>query len=107
MWVEGQEDSAGDGDGDGSWVGTHFMLLSQEFGKLPIAPHSLLRQSWARPLHQYKIVLVDGGGGHLWRMRLLGKGLLAHEEQLVRALTSSCPLLYLRCPGSPLRSYTV
>lgn len=54
------------------------MLLSQEFGKLPIAPHSLLRQAWARPLHQHKIVLVDRSRWHLWRMRLVGKRLVAH-----------------------------
>ena len=62
----------------GSWVGPHFMLLSQEFGKLPVAPHSLLRQAGARPLHQHKIVLVDRSRWHLWRMRLVGKRLLAH-----------------------------
>lgn len=59
-------------------MGPYFMLLSQEFGKLPIAPHSLLRQAWARPLHQYKIILVDWGRWHLWRMRLVGKGLLTY-----------------------------
>lgn len=82
------------------------MLLSQEFGKLPIAPHSLLRQAWARPLHQHKIVLVDRSGWHLWRMRLVGKGLLVHEEQPVwgsvlfpapLSLVSGVSLQFLHC----------
>lgn len=71
------------GTGTGSLVGPYFMLLSQEFGKFPIATHSFLRQAWARPLHQHKVVLVDRSRWHLWRMRLVGTGLLTYQEQLI------------------------
>lgn len=101
--------------GTGSPVGPYLMLLSQEFSKLPIASHSFLRQAWARPLHQYKIILVDRGRRHLWRMRLGGKGLLATRSSC--ALSSSLPVTLGRCRlpwpllnicvGSPLSSHTV
>jgi hypothetical protein len=51
----------------------YLMLLSEELGQLAVAPCSLLRQAWAWPLHQGKIVLVDRGRWHLGRTRLMGR----------------------------------
>lgn len=81
------------------------MLLSQELGELPIATHGLLRQAWARPLHQHKIVLVDRSRWHLRRERLAGTGLLVYQGQLIWGCHHSCPLLYISCVGFPLSSH--
>lgn len=90
---EAERPAQGIGTGTGSLVGPYFMLLSQKLGKLPIATHSLLRQARARPLHQHKIVLVDGSRWHLWRVRLAGTGLQAHQEWLLWGCHCPCPLL--------------
>ena len=47
------------------------MLLPYELGEFTIAPGGLLRQTRAGPLDQGKVVLVDRGGRHLGRTRLV------------------------------------
>lgn len=78
-------------------MGPYFMLLSQELGKFPIATHSFLRQAWARPLHQHKVVLVDRSRWHLWRMKLAGT---AHLGSVIIPAHHS-----ISCVGSPLNSH--
>lgn len=101
--VEGEKEARrpAQGTGTGSLVGPYFMLLSQKLGKLPIATHSLLRQARARPLHQHKIVLVDRSRWHLWRMRLVGTGLQAHQNSSSGALSSSLPITLSPVLGLP------
>lgn len=104
--VEGEREARrpAQGTGTGSLVRPYFMLLSQKLGKLPIATHSLLRQARARPLHQHKIVLVDRSRWHLWRMRLVGTGLQAHQNSSSGAVI--VPAHYsISCVGSPLNSH--
>lgn len=81
------------------------MLLSQELGKFPIATHRLLRHAWARPLHQHKIILVDRSRWHLWRMRLVGTGLLVYQEQLIWGSVIIPAYYSISCVGSPLNSH--
>lgn len=102
--VEGESEARrpAQGIGTGSLVGPYFMLLFQKLGKFPIATHSLLRQAWARPLHQHKIVLVDRSRWHLWRLRLVGTGLQAHQEQLLWGSVIIPAYYAISCAGSPL-----
>lgn len=57
------------------------MLLPYELGEFAIAAGRVLRQAWAGPLDQREVVLVDGGGWHLGKTRLVGKGLLVSNKQ--------------------------
>lgn len=47
------------------------MLLPYELGEFTVAPDRLLRQTWAGPLDQGEVILVDRGGWHLGRTRLM------------------------------------
>lgn len=57
------------------------MLLPYELGEFTVAPGRLLRQTRARPLDQREVVFVDGGGWHLEKPSLMGRGLLVSNKQ--------------------------
>lgn len=59
----------------------HLVLLPNEFGEFAVAPGGLLRQTWAGPLDQREVILVDRGRGNLGKTRLMGRGPLASNEQ--------------------------
>lgn len=68
------------------------MLLPYELGEFTVAPDRILRQTRARPLDQGEVILVDRGGWHLGKTRLMERGLLVSNEQ-------ACPDPFLERPS--------
>lgn len=77
------------------------MLLPYELGEFTIAPDGLLRQTRARPLDQGEVILVDRGGWHLERTRLMWRCLLVSNEQARPNPSLERPSLTTALPHAP------